>query len=176
MRFVAIRSVEQMDMQAIHRVREQLIGERTATINQMRAFLLEYGIAVPVGGANLMKCLPLILEDAENGLSCVMRALLNQMQMRLRQIQKEVDTLTGQIKAITKWRNGRTAWWQSTSARRRKASASTTATTHASGVRSSGRTARSERYHGLLCRLRDALRREVDSGDCFLPLRSCDAR
>lgn len=100
MRFVAIRSVEQVDMQAIHRVREQLIGDRTATINQMRAFLLEYGITVPVGGANLMKRLPQILEDAENGLSCVMRALLNQMQMRLWHIQEEVDALTGQIKAI----------------------------------------------------------------------------
>lgn len=47
MRFVAVRSIEQLDLQAIHRVRDQLIGERTAVTNQIRPFLLEYGLAIP---------------------------------------------------------------------------------------------------------------------------------
>lgn len=100
MRFVAIRSIEQVDMQAIHRVREHLIGERTATINQIRAFLLEYGITIPVGGCNLRRRLPDILEDAENGVSDLMRASLHRMLMRLRRIQDEVDELTVLIKTL----------------------------------------------------------------------------
>lgn len=58
MRFVRIRSIEQIDMQAVHRVRDQLVAERTAVINQMRAFMLEYGVAVPVGRSRLVKSLP----------------------------------------------------------------------------------------------------------------------
>lgn len=100
MRFVAVRSVEHIDMQAIHRVREQLIGERTAIINQIRAFLVEYGITIPVGRSKLLQRLPEVLEDAENGVSSVMRALLHQQQMRLRRIQEEVDELTTRIERV----------------------------------------------------------------------------
>lgn len=46
MRFAAIKSEEQADLQALHRVRDQMIGTRTRLINQMRAFCLEYGIAL----------------------------------------------------------------------------------------------------------------------------------
>ena len=87
-------------MQAIHRVREHLIGERTATINQIRAYLLEYGIVIPVGRHHLMKRLPEILEDAENGVSGVMRELLHQLLMRLWRIQEEVDELTTRIETV----------------------------------------------------------------------------
>ena len=46
MRFVATKTVEQLDLQALHRVRARLVSERTATVNEIRAFLLERGIAV----------------------------------------------------------------------------------------------------------------------------------
>ncbi len=49
MKFVAIKSVEQLDLQALHRIRERLVGQRTAVINQIRAFFLERGIAVRQG-------------------------------------------------------------------------------------------------------------------------------
>jgi transposase len=49
MKFVATKSVEQLDLQALHRVRERLVGQRTAIVNQIRAFLLERGIAVRQG-------------------------------------------------------------------------------------------------------------------------------
>lgn len=100
MRFVAVRSIEQVDMQAIHRVREHMIGERTGTVNQIRAYLLEYGIAIPVGRRRLMKRLPEILEDAENDVSGVMRELLHRLLMRLWRIQEEVDELTARIEAV----------------------------------------------------------------------------
>ena len=100
MRFVAIRSIEQVDMQAKHRVREQLVGNRTATINQIRAFLLEYGITIPIGRGDLMRRLPEILEDAENGVSGTMRGLLHHLLIRLWRIQVEVDELTAQINTL----------------------------------------------------------------------------
>jgi transposase len=100
MRFVAVRSTEQVDMQAIHRIREQSISERTAVINQIRAFLVEYGVTIPVGRSSLLRRLPEVLEDADNGVSSAMRALLNQLQIRLRRIQEEVDELTKQIEII----------------------------------------------------------------------------
>jgi transposase len=46
MKFVATKTAEQLDLQAMHRVRERLVGQRTGVINQIRAFLLERGIAV----------------------------------------------------------------------------------------------------------------------------------
>jgi transposase len=49
MRFVPLKSTQQLDLQALHRVRSRLVGQRTAIINQIRAFLLEHGIAVRQG-------------------------------------------------------------------------------------------------------------------------------
>jgi transposase len=49
MKFVATKTADQFDLQALHRVRERLVGQRTGVINQIRAFLLERGIAVRQG-------------------------------------------------------------------------------------------------------------------------------
>src|SRR5580700_3840979 len=53
MRFVALKSEEQLDMQTLHRARDRLVGERTALINQLRAVLLERGITVAQGRRKL---------------------------------------------------------------------------------------------------------------------------
>jgi transposase len=58
MKFVAIKSVEQLDLQALHRIRERLVSQRTSVINQIRAFALERGIAVRQGAAALRIQLP----------------------------------------------------------------------------------------------------------------------
>ncbi len=73
MRFVAPKSVEQQTIQALHRVREQLIKGRTALVNQTRGLLAEYGIVVPKGVHKLRAALPEILEDGENGLTALAR-------------------------------------------------------------------------------------------------------
>lgn len=52
MRFVPLKSAERLDLQALHRVRNRLVGERTAVINQIRGFLLEHGIAIRQGLAS----------------------------------------------------------------------------------------------------------------------------
>ena len=53
MRFVELKAEEQLDMQTLHRVRDRLVGERTALLNQLRAVLLERGIAIPQGRRKL---------------------------------------------------------------------------------------------------------------------------
>src|SRR6202022_715955 len=69
MRFVATKTAEQLDLQALHRVRSRLIGERTATVNEIRAFLLDRGIAVAQGIQRLRKALPDILATYTDVLS-----------------------------------------------------------------------------------------------------------
>ena len=55
---VPIKTVEQQDLQALHRIRERLVKNRTAVVNQVRGLLLEYGIVIPQGLARLRKRLP----------------------------------------------------------------------------------------------------------------------
>jgi transposase len=52
MRFVTLKSEEQLDMQTLHRIRDRAVGERTSLMNQLRAVLLERGVIVPQGRAN----------------------------------------------------------------------------------------------------------------------------
>lgn len=76
MRFVQIKTVEQQDIQALHRMRERSMKVRTALSNHLRGLLAEYGIVMPLGVPTLRKCLPEVLEDGENGLSDDFRRLL----------------------------------------------------------------------------------------------------
>ena len=64
MRFVALKADEQLDLQTLHRVRDRLVGERTALINQLRAMLLERGIVVPQGRRKLEQALAALLDEA----------------------------------------------------------------------------------------------------------------
>lgn len=83
MRFVTIKTIEQQDIQAVHRIRSGLVQQRTAKVNQIRGLLAEYGIVIERRVETLRKALPLLLEDAENGLSFDFRALLQSLQQDL---------------------------------------------------------------------------------------------
>jgi transposase len=69
MKFVATKTAEQLDLQALHRVRERLVSQRTGIINQIRAFMLERGIAVRQGIGFLRTELPTILATRTDALS-----------------------------------------------------------------------------------------------------------
>jgi transposase len=69
MRFVPIKTEDQLDLQALHRVRDRLVHRRTAIINQIRGFLLERGVTFAKGPSNLRNRMPAILEDAEQNIS-----------------------------------------------------------------------------------------------------------
>ena len=90
MRFVTVKSTAQQDVQAVHRVRQQLVKTRTALVNQVRGLLAEYGIVIGRGFAPLRRALPLILEDRDNGLSGVMRELLGEIGERLKFIEQRL--------------------------------------------------------------------------------------
>ena len=62
MRFVELKSDERLDMQSLHRVRDRLVGERTALLNQLRAVLLERGVVAPQGRRKLEKALAELLD------------------------------------------------------------------------------------------------------------------
>lgn len=94
MRCVPLKSEEQLSLQAMHRVRQRFITERTATINQMRALMLEFGLTVPVGRKVLERHLPHILEDAENGLPDIVRALVMRLRERWIYLDQQVEEMT----------------------------------------------------------------------------------
>ena len=79
MRFVPIKTEEQLDLQALHRVRERWVMRRTAVVNQIRSLLLERGLTLPKGRRYVDQQLPRILEDAELRLSGSFRVLLAQL-------------------------------------------------------------------------------------------------
>jgi transposase len=91
MRFVPIKSDDQLDMQSLHRVRDRWVARRTSVINQMRGLLLERGITFRKGRRHAEASLPGVLEDPENGLSGPLRMLLAQLQSELRQLQSQID-------------------------------------------------------------------------------------
>lgn len=102
MRFVPVKAVEQQDLQAHHRVRALLIKQRTATTNQIRGLLSEYGIILAKGRSHVRRCLPSLLEDGENGLSLPARALLNQLYTRLLSLNEDIDQIEKQLQHIAK--------------------------------------------------------------------------
>src|SRR6266849_6473462 len=85
MRFVAIKTDDQLDLQSLHRVRERWVMRRTAVINQIRGLLLERGITVRKGRRYIEAALPGILEDADAKLSGTLRLLLAQLKSELDQ-------------------------------------------------------------------------------------------
>ncbi|CRI66056.1 transposase [Thiocapsa sp. KS1] len=100
MRFVAVKSVEQQDIQAIHRMRSLSVERRTAQINQVRGLLLEYGVEIPKGRTAVMRRIPESLEDAENGLSERFRAELSELAEELRHLDERVRHDDARIQAI----------------------------------------------------------------------------
>lgn len=88
---VAIKRIDQQDLQGLHRVRDRLVGERTAVANEIRGLLGEYGIIVPKGVGRVRAELPVILEDAENGLSAAGRELIADLYEQLLERCKRIE-------------------------------------------------------------------------------------
>ena len=100
MRFVAVKTVEQQDVQAVHRVRRGLIEQRTAKGNQIRGLVSEYGLVAPRELVQLQRAVPLWLEDAGNGLSVRFRRLLKALWCDLRLLDERVAELDREIALI----------------------------------------------------------------------------
>ena len=94
---VPLKTVEQQDLQAIQRMREQAVTSRTALCNQTRGLLGEYGLTVSKGVAQLRKAIPEILEEGDNGLTSFFRQLLNQRYAQLLQLDEDIKFYTAQL-------------------------------------------------------------------------------
>jgi transposase len=97
MRFVPIKTPDQLDLQGLHRVRERLVHNRTEVINQIRGFLLERGITFNRGPMSLRKEMPLLLEDAEQSLTPSLRTLLDHLWCEWQYLDSQIDQITGAI-------------------------------------------------------------------------------
>ena len=102
MRFVGVKSVEQQDIQAIHRVRSELVKQRTSQANQIRGLAGEYGLVAPLRLGALRRTLPEWLEDGENGLSDRFRRLLAGLADDLRRLDARIAELDDEIASIAK--------------------------------------------------------------------------
>src|SRR5215475_5906606 len=102
MRFVQIKTEEQLEVQALHRVRDRLVQRRTALINEIRGFLLERGITFAAQPIHLRKNLPAVIEDAERNLSPRLRWLLERMWQEWKQIEIDVRAISEAIERISK--------------------------------------------------------------------------
>jgi transposase len=100
MRFVATKTADQLDLQAMHRVRERLVSQRTGTINQIRAFLLERGIAVRQGQRFLREELPRLLAAPPEVLSPRMVLIIEGLASDWRQLDTRIADLSGEIEDL----------------------------------------------------------------------------
>ena len=100
MRFVQVKSVEQQDIQATHRIRSELTGQRTAKVNQIRGLVSEYGLVAPQQIQSLRKAIPQWLEDGDNGLTGLFRRLLNGLWEDLKVLDDRIGELDQEIKVI----------------------------------------------------------------------------
>ena len=100
MRFVPIKTDDQLDLQALHRVRDRLITRRTSVINQLRAFLLERGLVFAKSPAKLRERMPEILENAEEDLTPRMRNLLALLWNEWKDLEQQVVDLNQEVELI----------------------------------------------------------------------------
>jgi transposase len=97
MRFVTIKNVEQQAILSVHRARQGFVKAKTAQANQIRGLLSEFGIVIPKGISHIMKQVPEILEDGENGLPGLMRNLIDRLTENLKEMDRQVKELEAQI-------------------------------------------------------------------------------
>src|SRR5215813_8911105 len=100
MKFVATKTAEQLDLQALHRVRERLVRQRTSIINQIRAFLLERGIAVRQGFRFLRTELPGILAKRSDVLSPCMMRIIEDLAGDWRGLEERIEGVSTDIASV----------------------------------------------------------------------------
>jgi transposase len=103
MRFVPIKSIEQQDIQALHRAREQVMRWRTALINHIRGLLLQYGVAVPQGPARFRQEVTLTLDDPSTEPPPLAFELFRRLMSQLRALEDWLTILDRRIVALCRY-------------------------------------------------------------------------
>jgi len=100
MRFVQVKETEQVDLQALHRARDLAVNTRTRLICQIRAFCLEYGVAIRTGVGLFRIDLPKALADEHNDLTPAMRHLVHDLWDQLQPLEERIRATTREIESI----------------------------------------------------------------------------
>lgn len=100
MRFTRVRTTDEVDLQALHRIRDQLISSRTRLINQVRGFCLEYGVAIRQGAGVFRRDLPGALADEENDLTPAMRRMLAELYEDIERLDTRIAAATREVEAL----------------------------------------------------------------------------
>jgi transposase len=100
MRFVPIKTDDQLDLQALHRVRDRLIARRTSVINQLRSFLLERGMTFSKTPAKLKLAMPEILENADANLTPRMRNLVSLLWSEWKDLEQQIIAMNAEVEQI----------------------------------------------------------------------------
>jgi transposase len=103
MRFVELKTEEQLDTQTLHRARERLVGERTALINQLRAILLERGVTVAQGRRKLEQHLAAMFDtDTGTSIGPRMRRLIDDMRAQWFELDQRIAALDNEFAAYAR--------------------------------------------------------------------------
>ena len=100
MRFVPIKTDDQLDLQALHRVRDRLVARRTSVINQLRAFLLERGMVFAKTPFKLKQAMSEILENAEANLTPRMRNLVSLLWSEWKDLEQQIVAMNVEVEKI----------------------------------------------------------------------------
>jgi transposase len=100
MRFVPIKTDDQFDLQAMHRVRDRLVARRTSVINQLQAFLLERGIVFAKTPFKLKQAMPEILENADANLTPRRRNLVSMLWSEWKDLEQKVVAMNRDVEQI----------------------------------------------------------------------------
>lgn len=102
MRFVPIKTEDQMDVQALHRARERMLQQRLALTNQIRGLLLDRGIEIAQGFYALRTVLPMLLEDEQSGLSPMMRDLGRMLLDMWKRTEATIEQMNERLKRLAR--------------------------------------------------------------------------
>ncbi|WP_108663906.1 IS110 family transposase [Acuticoccus kandeliae] len=100
MRFTRVRTTDEVDLQARHRIRDQLISSRTRLINQVRGFCLEYGVAIRQGAGVFCRDLPGALADEGNDLTPAMRRMLAELYEDIERLDTRIAAATREVEGL----------------------------------------------------------------------------
>lgn len=102
MRFVAVKSTEQQALLVLHRVRQGFSAERTATINQLRGLLAEFGVVLPKGRYQLRAHIQGVLEDAENGIPGLARRAFAELNAHIGELDQKILAYDRELEALAR--------------------------------------------------------------------------
>ena len=97
MHFVAVKGIEQQNLQSLERVRGRLVKQKTQVVNQTHGLLLEYGIVSGRGLRAVRAALAFALEDGENELTWEMRELFTEQRDEINRVHDRIGELTKRI-------------------------------------------------------------------------------